>query len=455
MSITQTIGLGSDNRLSMDIIEKLKEVDRKAIINPIDSDISTTEDKKTALSEITSLMESLKSSTDSLSGDNLYLNRSAIVSDSGINVDIDKGVQPQSISIEVTQLAKEEVIQSNTFKSRTDTISDSDGTISIDLNGVSKDFEITSDTTLEEFMQMINDSSLDATAKILNTGTDEYRLVLTSNSTGESNSFSITESDGLKTGLSLDDNIVQNAENSKIVYNGIEVSRSSNSIDDLITGVSLDLTQTTDQPIIIDITEDANSVATEIQNFVDSFNELITKLDDVTRFDETTKDSGVFQGDSNINGIEREIKNLLLDVNSNGNSMMDYGLTLNKSGTLDFNISTFNEKFTEDPDGVEYFFKGEDIESRGVTSHPDGLFYKLDSSLDRYVGINGTLQTLSTSLENQEKRFNEEKEKAVALLDSRYERMAQQFSQQDAIIGQINQQMKALQMQIDAQNNNK
>jgi len=132
--------------------------------------------------------------------------------------------------------------------------------------------------------------------------------------------------------------------------------------------------------------------------------------------------------------------------------MMDYGLSLDKEGTLSFDANEFNKKFSDNPSDVQSFFVGQDITDRGITTHEDGFFYKLEESLDRYVDFgSGILQTLTTDLENQEKRLNEEKEKAISLLDSRYDRMAQQFAQQDAIIGQINQQMKALQMQIDIQ----
>ncbi|HIO70632.1 MAG TPA: flagellar hook protein, partial [Campylobacterales bacterium] len=293
-SITQTIGLGSDNRLSMDMIEKLRAVDEKAIIDPIDNNITETEDKKKALSEITSLMNDLESSVSSLGGDTLYLERTAYVSSEGINISIDKGVNPQSLSIDVNQLAKEEVRQSNTFASRTDTIADNDGNVTISLNGISETFSVTSSTTLEEFAQMINDSSLDATAKILNTGNNEYRLVLTSNVTGESNGFTITEDDGINLGLSDDNNIVQQAQDAIFQYNGVEVRRDSNKIDDLVYGVNLELTQVTDQPINIDIKEDSNSIASTLQNFVDNYNKLMEKLNEVTDYNEETKEAGVF-----------------------------------------------------------------------------------------------------------------------------------------------------------------
>jgi flagellar hook-associated protein 2 len=451
MAGIQTIGLGSDNKLSLETVDQLKEVDRGILIDPIDEDIETSVLKRESLAEVVSLLETLKSSTDSLAGDNLYLNRSGFISDTGININIDKGVALQDISIDVDQLAEVEVRQSAIFESRTSAISSGDGTISIEMNGVSEEFDVTADTTLEDLMQMINDSSLDATAKILNTGRDEYRLILSGETTGQINSFTITESENLNTSLTSEDNLVQNAKDATISYNGVQVTRDSNKIEDLISGVSFELTQVTDNPITIQITEDIDSILAEAQKFVDSYNELALKLDDLTKFDETTKETGVFQGNSNIRGIERELNKMITTMDSNNNSLINFGMSLNETGTLTFESETFLEKYNESPEEAQYFFKGDDIESRGVTSHPDGVFYQLEMTLDRYVGTDGSLDYLRVSLENQEDRLNKEREKALELLNKRYDRMAEQFAQQDAIIGQINQQFASIQMQIDFQ----
>jgi len=451
----QTLGLGSDSRLTMDTIDKLKAVDTTTTVKPIEKNLLKVQAKSEAISQVSTLLSGFKTVASDLSDDMLYLGRSAYVSGEGIIVDIDKGVQTQSISIEITQLAQEEVVQSDTFESRSSKVSSGDGTFEIEVDGKTHTFAVTSSTTLENLMQDINDdSSLNVKAKILNTGKDEYRLILTGSDTGVENKLKITESENLTTKLSAESNLVQEAKDSKFTYNGVDVSRSSNSVSDLIVGVKLDFTQITDKPIVIDIKEDVNSIATKLDTFVKSYNELTKTLDELTNFNEETKEAGVLQGDSDIRTIRREINKILLSMDSENRSITDIGMDLNKTGVLSLDLDVFTTKFEESSSNIQEFFQGTRTEVRGVSSHKDGLFYNLEQSLDNYVGSNSLLANLSTSFDSQETRLNKEKEKAVATLDSRYERMAAQFAQQDAIISQIEQQFKSIQMQIDMDNKN-
>ena len=445
----QTLGLGSDNRLSMDTIDKLKEVDYKTTVTPIEDNLQKITDKKTTLDELKTLLNDFNSSVSSLNDENLFLERTGYVSGEGIGVSIDKGVTPQNFSIQVNQLAEKHIIQSDAFASKTSTIANGDGTITIDINGQSKDFDVTSSTTLEELQQRINDSDLGITAKILNTGTDEYRLILNSNETGKDNKILITESGNLNTNLSSADNIVQEAQDSKFLYNGVGMSRSTNNVDDLIVGVNLEFTQVTDNPITIDIKEDVDLITSKAQDFVDKYNALMTKLDEVTDYNEATNTAGIFQGNSEIRNVIRTINDSLLKVDSQGRAMTDFGFDLSKDGVLSLDTQAFQDKFKEDPTSAKEFFIGSNIENRGIISHQDGLFYNFDKNLDRIIGANSLIDNLNTSLKTQEDRLNEEHEKAIALLNNRYDRMKADFARQDAIIAQIQSQMDALQMQID------
>ena len=445
----QTLGLGSDNRLSMETIDKLKDVDYKTTVTPIEDNLQKITDKKTSLDELKTLLNDFNSSVSSLSDESLFLERTGSVSGDGIGVSIDKGVNPQNFSIQVTQLAETHIVQSDAFSSKTSTIADGDGTITLDINGQSRDFDVTSSTTLEELQQKINDADLGITAKILNTGTDEYRLILNSNETGKDNKISITESDNLNTNLSNADNLIQEAQDSKFLYNGVGMSRSTNKVDDLIVGVNLEFTQVTDNPITIDIKEDVDLITSKAQDFVDKYNTLISKLNEVTGYDQATNTAGTFQGNSEIRNTIRTINDSLLKVDSQGRAITDFGFDLSKDGVLSLDIKDFQDKFKEDPTSAQEFFIGTNVEKRGITSHEDGLFYNFDKNLDKIIGPNSLIDSLNTSLKTQEDRLNEEHEKAIALLDNRYDRMKADFARQDAIIAQIQSQMDALQMQID------
>jgi flagellar hook-associated protein 2 len=452
----QTIGLGSDNKLSLDTVTKLKDVEFQSTIKPIDSDIEEIAQKKDGLASISSLLETLQASATSLKEDSTYQQRIASVSSDSIGVKIDKGTIPQDFSLEVEKIATEGVVQSKIFSERTSKIIEdgfSEGTLEISIGGETKTFTVSTENetdTLENLMQQINDSSLPVSAKILNTGNGEYRLVVAGDNTGVDNELQITETN-LKTGLSDNANRVQTALNAKLKYNGISVYRASNTISDLISGVTLNINEPTTHAIKVSVAEDSDAIITGVASFVDSYNELVTTLDELTKFDDTSKESGIFQGNNDIRSVKREINKILLQMNQDGHSLVEFGIVLNSVGKLEFDQDVFSNKFAEDPTLTESFFKGSSSEIKGETVFSGGVFYKLNNSLESLIGDSGLLTNLKTNFNSQETRLNKEREKAVELLDRRYNRLAEQFAQQDTIINQITQQFASLQMQIDFQ----
>ncbi len=366
MAGIQTIGLGSNNKLSLDTVTKLKDVEFQSTIKPIDSDIEEIAQKKDGLASISSLLETLQASATSLKEDSTYQQRIASVSSDSIGVKIDKGTIPQDFSLEVENIAKEGVVQSKIFSERTSKIIEdgfSEGTLKISVGGETKTFTVSTsvlpenDTnTLENLMQQINDSSLPVSAKILNTGNGEYRLVVAGDNTGVDNELQMTETN-LKTGLSDNANRVQTALNAKLKYNGITVDRASNTISDLISGVTLNINEPTTNAIKVSVAEDSDAIITGVASFVDSYNELVTTLDELTKFDDTSKESGIFQGNNDIRSVKREINKILLQMNQDGHSLVEFGIVLNNVGKLEFNQDIFSNKFAEDPTLTESFLK--------------------------------------------------------------------------------------------------
>jgi flagellar hook-associated protein 2 len=454
---TGLIGLGSETAsgankgLSQDTLDKLREVDNNAIVTPIESNIETNSEKQTALATIIEAVKGVDTLVEGLNDEMLYLERSATISNTGINLSIDKGVSPQNISVEVTQLAKQDVIQTKPFFSLDEVISSDGGTFDLKVDGIDYSFDISPTTSFSDLKDAINDhSTIPVTAKIIKTGEDEYRLTLTSDKTGSDYKIEVSEGE-LGTGLGDEENNVQKAQNAEFLFNGTPISRNENVVTDLVIGVELELTEVTENPINISIDVDKQGILAEVQSFVDAYNELTVLLAEMTKFDEETNETGVFQGNSNITSINQAIKRKLLSMDSENRSPIEFGIVLNSTGQLELNVEEFSAKLEEDPSLVENFFRGEDVEDRGVTTHVDGLFHDLENIVGDYVDDMGVLNLYSQNLDVEEERLNEEKEKAIALLDGKYDRMAEQFIQADALIAEWTQKFNSVQMLIDFQ----
>lgn len=354
-----SLGLGSDGALSYDTIDKLRAVDEAAQLDPIDAKLETNTTKQTDISTITTLASTLKASTSALADETSYLQRSTSVSNDAVSVTVDAGTNVQDFTINVEQLAQKDVYQSKSYTTQTSTFASGNDTISIDFDGKSYEFSVTSGTTLSDLADMINDK-MDGkvTASILNTGgTDPYRLILKSDDTGAENAITVqsgTAADAL--GLTN----IQTAQDAEFTFNGVSVTRSSNTIDDLIVGVTLTLNeeQESTKSTKVSITQDWSDVKEQLNSLVTSYNNLMSNLTSATTYDSEAETAGVFQGVSELTSLSASLRKELFGMDEEGRDLEDYGITLNASGLLEFDETVFNKKVAADPEDIKDYFSG-------------------------------------------------------------------------------------------------
>jgi len=405
-SSLSSLGLGSDGALSYDTIDKLRAVDEKAILNPIDAKLTTNTNKQSDLASLTALANTLKASTSALSEENNYLQRTTTVSNDAVSVTTKSGTNVDSFTLHVDKLAQQDIYQSTSFASKTSTFTSSNDTLTLKLGTNTYDIAVTSSTTLAELQDMINEkASGKITASILNVGgTNPYKLVIKSNSTGADNAITLSSTGTALTDLGLDQsaNHLKTARDASIVYNGVNVTRSTNTIDDLVVGTTITLNkEQTDAATntTVSITQDWTNITTNLKSLVSSYNDIMTKLKTATAYDTTTKTAGTFQGVTQINALNTDIRKQVLEVDSEGRSLSDYGISMNSEGKLEFNTTTFNAKVAADPADVRDYFQGSTTYSstsyKGTSVSSGGLSIGADA-----LSINGkaiTFTTLSTS----------------------------------------------------------
>ncbi len=449
-SSLSSLGLGSQGALSYDVIDKLRAADEKVIIAPIDKKITTNKIQTKDLSALTTLTASLKAETSTLSDEMSYLQRSATSSDTGVSVSVQAGVEIQDFSFNVTTLAKRDINESQAFNKTTDTFATADDTVHLAIDGNTYDIKVTSSTTIDNFKNKVYDATDGKiTASLLNVGGDNpYKLVLKSTDTGASNAITVTTDNNSDSDDSNDTNLtitnIQPAGDLSATFNGVSITRSSNTIDDLITGVSIKATQEVNSNI--SIKQDSQSISDSISSFVAKYNDLMNNLVESTKYDTQTKAAGTFQGNSDIKNLKLDVSKNIFNLDSKGRSLEDYGVTLNSAGLLEYDSSKFDAKMQTNSKDVENFFRGD-----GTT---DGLFTKYNSMLSGYIDTStGVLTRFNTQLSDEKTTLNENKATATTRLDSKYAIMVKKFSAYDAIIGQLNSSFQSLSMQISSMTN--
>lgn len=413
------LGVGSGNILSWDTIDKLKEADTKAMVKPLETKIQDNLTKQKDLTAITTLLSTFKGSVSNLTGDNTYLKRDANATGSNsVSVSVSAGVAEQNMNLSVQQLASQDSFQSKTFGSRTESVFDTDVSFGISIGG--KDYVINADstTTLEQLAEKINEATEGKVqAKILNVGGDEpFRMIIQSAQTGEANKidfYSITGGNnsnashtstdstlealgfyfdkvstpgagGAQTDEDSHGNQIQRltlkkpddlsedekknagsqistAQDAKFKYNGIDITRSSNTIDDLILGVNLTLNKVDKdgETTNVNITQSTEGIMEDIKAMVESYNSLMNNINEATKYDSETGLAGTFQGVREITSITTELNKIINGVSKDGKSLADFGITLTKDGLLTLDSSILNDMINTKFDEFKNFFSSE------------------------------------------------------------------------------------------------
>lgn len=249
---------------------------------------------------------------------------------------------------------------------------------------------------------------------------------------------------------------VQSATDSEVIYNGASIKRSSNTIDDIVGGLTINLQKVSEEgkPDVVSITQNTEDIVKEIQEFVKIYNETVPKLDAVTKFDPDTKRGGVFNTETIIRSIRPDLNQAITQHIANGlevRSLMDYGITLNDKSVMSLDVGKLSSALNADPEKAkEVFYGGEKKDSLGKYNRYDGVFTKVNKVLaDLLEGENAKLKTFEQTLDRELKNYNQEKDKAKKMLDARYDTMQQRFASFDEQIAKANNSFNAVQMMID------
>ena len=226
-----------------------------------------------------------------------------------------------------------------------------------------------SNNTLQCIRDAINAAKIGINASIVNDGSDTpYTLSLSPENLGVSNSLKISvEGDKALTALLAHDpantqNLTQNltAKNAAFTVDGVTVSKASNTVTDVIPGVTLTLKNTTDEPVSLSIAHDTAVVTNSVKEFVKTFNDLNKTLQDLTAYNPTTKQGAVLQGDSTVRLLQSQMRSILnTPIGNTGGGLTNLtqvGITIQKDGTMALETSKLSAAIEKAPFDVASLF---------------------------------------------------------------------------------------------------
>ncbi|MBZ7980786.1 flagellar filament capping protein FliD [Campylobacter sp. RM12642] len=157
-------------------------------------------------------------------------------------------------------------------------------------------------------------------------------------------------------GIDAKSNHVQTAQDAKFIYEGIEISRSTNTIDDLIIGAKISLKK--EGITNFKVSDDLDSLTEHLTTFTTNYNSIVNSLATSTGFDKEKKTAGSLQGISEVSKLKTMLSSMITKTDSNGISLSGMGFELNEKGILTFKKSKFEEAYKKNSEGIKNFLQG-------------------------------------------------------------------------------------------------
>lgn len=357
---------------------------------------------------------------------------------------------PGTYDIEVRSLARPQRLMSAGFATPATTV----GTGTLTFTSGSDSFAVTVGTanqTLEGIRDAINSAtgndSVDATIITVDNGTGGQisRLVLGARNPGTTNGITVAvtgDADASNTdnaGLSRlsyatgaqNLTVQQTATDAVVRIYGQDVTRSTNSIDDAIDGVTLDLKEaeigvTTTVTVALDTAKLKDS----INGFVKSYNALTANLRNLSKYDAATGSKGALIGDSTLRAVDSRLRRLIgdsADIDGRYKTLASIGIKVDDSGVLSADSTTLETALSTSFSDVAALFGTEE----------EGLGARLDAMLSGYTEGKGIIQARVDGLQAGLKDVAEQRralETRITGLEARYRA---QFNALDQVVAQL------------------
>ena len=443
----QALGVGSgvDTKTLAKNLVEAEAAPRREVINKY---IDKTEARISAYATINYAVKTLESALAALKDDSDYDSVTVRNGDTdALEVISSSGATATTHSVTITQLARGQRNVSGSFSSDSATASGSTNipsSVVLTVNGAATTVSITTQTA-QGFVDAIN-TATDTTgvsATLVDTsGTGtSYRIVL-QGETGTSNAFTLTDdSSGVTTitgALFADDlGIDEEPLDAEVTINGLEVTRSSNLVDDVVPGLTFNLLQATGSAINVGIARNVEPVKEKIKAIVTSYNDLQSILDSASDRESTVEGlGGALVGESTERILRSTIRELLLGTYSvSGSSytmLSELGVSIDRYGKLQIESeATLDDALVSNFDEVVTFLAGPDDGTDGVADTISDELTDMTSTL-------GLIQTQSRSASERLEDYQDQLAKLEARMEKLLENYTQQFAAMDALVGQTN-----------------
>lgn len=345
--------------------------------------------------------------------------------------------------IEIRQLARAQVMHSGLLASASDPVGM--GSLVLTVGGVAHAITIdATNNSLTGLADSINASGSGVRASIA-ADQGQVRLVL-KGETGAAKAFTLAADAGAEPSLAtfVGPGLSQSqaAADAILRVDGIEYSRPTNTVSDVVPGVSLTLKKAeAGASVSLGSARPAEALKQTITDFVTVFNQLQASLK------EARQSVG---GAGNLRALDRQLTALVgkaLTGNAGINSLSDIGIKTDRSGALILDAAGLDSALASQPDEIEALFNPPRDVARTALTDP-GLALALDEIRDAAIAPGGTLESLGKALQAEAATLTKNRERMEAREEAYRARLEKQYATLDARLSAFKATQAYLEQQI-------
>ncbi len=339
-------------------------------------------------------------------------------------------------------------------------------------NVIDGSYEISVDVeetdTLNEIIAKIKSSGAPVSAAVLNAGTGStpFRLTLNSQITGTRGQLSIDAG-----GFNLNLTTLSQGQDARVFFGssdpaaGVLLSSTTNTLDNVIENVRIDLKQASTNPITLTVARDDQAIVDGVKNFVTTFNDAIGRIKQYDRYDQESEKKGVLLGDPVLGRLNsamyRTLQRSPVGVSGPYSNLAQVGITVarDKQGQITLDEAKLREALANDPQAVADLFSAYEKTTTADGEVTDGVttgavtesFTRLGVAelfgqlLDEYTStVDGVMKSADETFNRRIELTNNRIEAFNRRLETRREFLQRQFAGMESTLARLQNQQGAL-----------
>jgi len=447
------LGAGSDIDTTS-LVDSLVAAERTPKESALNSKIDTAESKISAYGEVLSSLSLLETAFSGLNDAKDFADYTVDVTGNetatfttAFTVSATTDITAGSVdSVSVTSIATpERWATGKSYLSSNTAINDGNAfdIVITDASGTATTISITSGT-VSSVAEAINDEDIGVRARVVDTGASPNGYVITLESTapGEDNAFAVTSTDSQSNTLDFSQLAGGAATNAEINVNGINIERSSNTIDDVLDGITLNLIAPTSGTATISVSQNNDDVKARINALVSAYNTASDKFSDLMTVGGSNSNSGVLSGDGTLRYVSNRVKELFTSESSTATDNLSYlndiGVSFTRYGVLEVDEDRLDSALSDNYSDVVSIFSADTDNQSSFGAADRGIAGDAIVTLGELMATDGPILRATSTLETRAEDYAD----ALADLDRRMEairtRYLAQFTAMETAIDQIN-----------------